>query len=387
MGKQPRIEGQCDAKFARVREVFLENFSTLGETGACLALTVDGRSVVDIWGGYTDSEHTQPWQRDSIANVFSTTKGLTAICAHRLADQGKLDLDAPVARYWPEFAQAGKDNLPVRYLLSHQAGLPAVSEFLPTEALYDWERMTSALAAQKPWWEPGTKHGYHALTYGWLVGEVIRRVSGKSVGTYFKEEVAGPLGLDAHIGLAAELDARVAPLMPPQLPDLSQMEMMSQVLADPEGVRAKTLLNPVLPPDVANRREWRAAEIPAANGHTNARALAKLYGVLADGGSRDGVTILSADAVNRAIEKQVDGPDAVMPLHTSIALGFFVSSPMEKLGPNGRPFGHGGMGGSMGFADPDARLGFGYVMNELHLGVWLIDPRVVKLIDAVYACL
>ena len=387
MATDIKVEGSCDSHFAALRDAFVENFQTLGETGAALALTVDRKPVVDIWAGHTDAARTQPWERDTIANVFSTTKGLTATCAHRLVDQGKLDLDAPVAKYWPEFAQAGKERLPVRYLLSHQAGLPAVSQPLSTEDMYDWNTMTNALAAQTPWWEPGTKHGYHALTYGWLVGEVIRRISGKSVGSYFRDEVAGPLGLDCHIGLAAQHDARVAPLLPPAMPSPEQLSMFAQALQNPESMLAKVVLNPPLPPDVANTREWRGAEIPSANGHTNARALARMYGVLACGGSSDGFRLLSKSAIDRAITEQVDGPDAVMPLHTRIALGFFLSTPTERLGPNRRAFGHGGMGGSMGFADPDARIGFGYVMNELHLGVWLIDPRVVRLIDALYRCM
>jgi CubicO group peptidase (beta-lactamase class C family) len=387
MQSELKIEGTCEARFAPVRDRFAENFSTFGETGAALALTLEGRPVLDIWAGHADAERTRPWKPDTIANVFSTTKGMTALCAHRLADQGKLDLDAPVARYWPEFARGGKAQLPVRYLLSHQAGLAAVRKPLALEAFYDWETMTKALAEETPWWEPGTRHGYHALTYGWLVGEVIRRVSGRSVGTYFREEIAAPLGLDCHIGLGAEHDTRVAPLQVGAMTQPEDNAMLVQALADPDSLLAKVMLNPMLPPDAVNTRDWRAAEIPAANGHTNARALARLYGALACGGRVDGVQLLSKEAIDRAIAVQVDGPDAVLPLHTTIGLGFFLSSPTERLGPNPRSFGHGGMGGSMGFADPDTGLGFGYVMNEMHLGLWLIDPRVVALIDAVYSCL
>ena len=175
---------------------------------------IDGKLVVDLWGGHSDKARTKPWTRDTLVNIYSTTKGLAAMCAHRLVDQGKLDLDAPVAKYWPEFAQAGKDKLPVRYLLSHRAGLPAVRKALPPEALYDWNTMTNALAAQEPWWVPGTKHGYHAITYGWLVGEVVRRASGKTLGTYFRDEIVTPLGLDAHIGLDAKHDSRTTNIIP-----------------------------------------------------------------------------------------------------------------------------------------------------------------------------
>ncbi len=383
----PHIEGTCDPRFNIVREAFAQNFATFGETGAALALTVDNVPVLDLWAGHTDAERSQPWQRDTMANVFSTTKGLTAVCAHRLVEQEKLDLDAPVARYWPEFAHKGKDSLPVRYLLSHQAGLPAVRRPLSLEDLFSWDTMTEALAEQEPWWEPGTRHGYHALTYGWLVGEVIRRVSGRTVGEYFREQIAKPLGLDTYIGLPEQLDTRVAPLLARSLPTAEQVALFAQAMQDPESMTAKVILNPMLPPDVANTRAWRGAEIPSANAHTDARSLARLYGALACGGSVSGYSILNAGTIRNASTLQVDGPDAVMPLHTTIALGFFLSTPDEPLGPNPHSFGHGGMGGSMAFADPDARLGFGYVMNEMHIGVWLIDPRVRTLIQAVYEAL
>src|SRR6204780_3835630 len=194
-----KTEGSCEPRFKRVREIFADSFENGIEVGAAVAAVVDGKTAFDLWGGYADKAKTRPWTRDTLVNVWSTTKGITSVCAHRLVDEGKLDLDAPVAKYWPEFAQAGKDQLPVRYLLSHRAGLPAVRKTLPPEALYDWNTMTSALAAQEPWWVPGTKHGYHAITYGWLVGEVVRRASGKTLGTYFRDEIVSPLGLDAHI--------------------------------------------------------------------------------------------------------------------------------------------------------------------------------------------
>ena len=379
-----RIEGTCDPRFAPVREAFAQNFSTLGETGAAVAVTLDGRSVVDLWAGHADAARTRPWERDTIVNVYSTTKGMTAICAHRLVDQGRLDLDAPVATYWPEFASGGKARLPVRYLLSHQAGLPAVSQSLQPAAMYDWDVMTAALAAQEPWWEPGTKHGYHAVTYGWLVGEVVRRISGKTVGTFFRDEVARPLDVDFHIGLAAEHDTRTAPLIPAPPPSAEDMNLLAEVLKDPEAMLFKVMFNPPILPEAVNTREWRAAEIPAANGHTNARALARVYGALACGGVLDGVRVLSRESIARALAAQAEGPDAVMPLYTRFGLGFMLSTPQEKMGPNPRTFGHGGMGGSLGFADPDAQLGFGYTMNEAHMGLWLVDPRATALISALY---
>jgi CubicO group peptidase (beta-lactamase class C family) len=386
MTAEPRIEGACDQRFETVREAFVKNFSTFGETGAAVAVMLDGRPVVDLWAGHVDAARTRPWERDTIVNVYSTTKGMTAICAHRLVEQGRLDLDAPVARYWPEFAQGGKAALPVRYLLDHRAGLPAIAQPLPPTAVYEWETMTAALAAQEPWWEPGAKHGYHALTYGWLVGEVVRRITGKSLGTFFREEVAGPLGVDFHIGLAAEHDARVAPMIAlPPTPE--QMDLMAEILKDADSMLAKVFVNPPILFDTANMREWRAAEVPAANGHTNARALARVYGALARGGALAGVRVLSSESIARALALQSDGWDAVLPLYTRFSLGFMLSTPDEKMGPNPRTFGHGGMGGSMAFADPDARIGFGYVINEMHTGIWLIDPRAAALIEAVYAAL
>jgi CubicO group peptidase (beta-lactamase class C family) len=207
-------DGVCDARFRGVREAFAGNFARHGEVGAAVAVTIESKPVVDLWAGHADATRTRRWARDTIVNVASATKGPTAICAHRLADRGLLDLDAPVAAYWPEFAQAGKAALPVHLLLSHRAGLPAIDKPLSTAALYDWDTMVGALAAQAPWWEPGTRHGYHTFTFGWLVGEVVRRITGKSLGGYWREEVAGPLGIDCHIGLDARHDARVAEFLP-----------------------------------------------------------------------------------------------------------------------------------------------------------------------------
>jgi len=387
MATQPRIEGICDRRFEPLREAFAENFVTYGETGAAVAVMRDGALVVDLWAGHVDTARTQPWERDTIANVYSTTKGMTAICAHRLVDQGRLDLDAPVSKYWPEFGQNGKAHLPVHYLLSHRAGMAAVRRQLPPTAAFEWDTMTTTLAEQEPWWEPGTKHGYHALTYGWLVGEVVRRISGKSLGTFFRDEVAQPLGVDFHIGLSEADDGRVAPLIPPPPPTAEQLDMLAEILRDPDSLLAKSLINPPILPETANTREWRAAEIPAANGHGNARALARVYGALAAGGTVDGTRVLSQASIERALGEQADGPDAILPLHTRFGLGFQLSTPYEKLGPNPRMFGHGGMGGSMAFADPDTGLGFGYVMNEMHTGIYLIDPRAAALSAALYSCL
>ena len=267
-------------KFNRVKDVFVENFEKRNEVGAAAAVMLDGKSVVDIWAGHAEREKTRPWTRDTLVNVYSTTKGVTAICAHRLADKGLLDIDAPVAKYWPEFAQAGKDKLPVRYLLSHKAGMAAVRKPLDDDALFNWNKMTTALAEQEPWWEPGTKHGYHALTFGYLVGEVIRRITGKTPGTYLREEIAGPLGLDLHIGLDAKDDARTGDMIAMPPPGPGEPNLFAEMMKNPESVTFKAFMNPPsgMRPGMVNTREWRAAEIPAANGHTTARSLANCTG-------------------------------------------------------------------------------------------------------------
>jgi CubicO group peptidase (beta-lactamase class C family) len=382
------IQGSCELKFNRVKDAFAASFENGEEVGSAVAITLDGKPVVDLWAGHADQEKTRPWTRDTIANVYSTTKGLIAICAHRLVDQGKLDFDAPVARYWPEFAQAGKDAIPVRWLFSHRAGVPAVRTELAPDALFDWDAMCTALAAQEPWWEPGTKHGYHALTYGWLAGEVIHRITGKTPGTYFHDELAKPLGLDAHIGLGAEHDARVANLIPSPPPPPGQPNLWAEVLQKPESMLAKAFANPktMLRPGLVNSREWRAAEIPGANGHTEARSLARLYGALSRGGEVDGYRVLSPEAIARCHVEQSCGLDEVLRIDTRFSLGFMMSLPEAEIGPNPRSFGHPGAGGSLGYADPDAKIGFGYVMNRMGTSI-LIDSRVTRLIDALYQSL
>jgi CubicO group peptidase (beta-lactamase class C family) len=389
MSTEPAVHGHCDPRFTRVRDAFLENFRTRDEIGAAVAITLDGEPVVDLWAGDADQARTQPWERDTIVNVYSCTKGMTALCAHRLVEEGRLDLDAPVAKYWPEFAQAGKAELPVRWLMSHRAGLPAVRALLPNEALYDWNAMTAALAAQEPWWKSGSAHGYHAVTFGWLVGEVVRRITGKSLGTYFRDEIATPLGADFHIGLAEEHHGRVGEMgmipmpMPGEGPQLGMV-----IMSDPEGVSARAFMNPPSMAFGVNNAPWRTAEIPGANGHANARAMARIYGVLARGGDQDGVHLLDAKSIARCHDEQSYGQDLVLHVRTRFGLGFMLSqdAPDTKFGPNPRGFGHPGAGGHLGFADPDARIGFGYVVNRMGPHI-LLDPRAVALIDATYAAL
>ena len=319
-----KIEGTCEPRFQRVKEIFADSFENGIEIGAAVAAVVDGKTVFDLWGGYADKAKTRPWTRDTLVNVWSTTKGITSICAHRLVDQGKLDLDAPVAKYWPEFAQAGKDKIPVNYLLSHRAGLPAVRKQLPADAYVNWPVMCAALAAQEPWWEPGKQHGYHAITFGYLVGEVIRRITGKTPGTYLREEIAGPLKLDVHIGVNASFDPRIAEIIaaPPPPPD--NPDQLARMSVDPESMMFKAIANPVpvVDPALTNSRAWRGAEVPAANGHTNARALATLYGALATGGELNGYRVLTPASIKRAHTEQANGPDLI--LGVNVAMGNWV---------------------------------------------------------------
>ncbi len=373
------VEGHCDARFAPIREIFENSFANGEELGAAIAFTLDGETVVDLWGGHRDQAQTQPWTRDTLVNVYSTTKGMTALCAHQLVERGLLDLDAPVAKYWPEFAQKDKGEIPVRWLLSHQAGLPAIRKLMTQDALYDWNTMATALAEQEPWWVPGTKHGYHALTFGHLVGEVIRRVSGKSVGTFFRDNVAGPLGADFHIGLAAEHDARTSDLfgsLAPPSPDKGgpvipgPLGQFMRDMTDPTTMAGAAFNNPPGRNDRVNTREWRAAEIPAANGHGTAGSLATIYGALARGGELDGVRLLQPASIELARTEQVFGPDAVLGgLPMRFGLGFMLRQDFMPISPNANAFGHPGAGGSIGMADPDAKVGFGYVTNKMKMGL------------------
>lgn len=381
------IHGACDQRFSAVRDAFAGNFEAGLEVGAAVAVMVDGEIVVDLWAGHADAAQTRLWERSTIVNLYSCAKGMVAACVHRLADQGRLDFDAPVATYWPEFAQAGKGSLPVRYLLDHTAGLPAVSKPLPPGSMFQWATMASALAEQEPWWEPGSQHGYHVLTFGWLVGELVRRISGKTVGAYFRDEIAGPLGADFHIGLAAEHDARTAEVILPDFAAADDSDPMVKAFRDPASMQYKTIFNPpdLFIPGLSNSRSWRAAEIPAANGHGDARSLARVYGALARGGELDGARVLSAAAIDRAIEEQASGIDAILNIPARWGLGFALTQEARPLGPNPRAFGHAGMGGSIGWADPDAGIGFGYAMNRLDAVMEAGDPRWPPLFDAVYA--
>ena len=376
---QTEVHGYCEKSFERVREAFAKNFAVENEVGASFAAMVDGEMVVDLWGGFADKAGTRPWGRDTLANVWSTTKAMTAICAHVLVDRGLLDVEAPVARYWPEFAQAGKGDIPVKWLLSHQAGLAGIVEPMPTEAWYDWERITAALAAQAPLWEPGTVSGYHGVTFGHLVGEVVRRISGRSLGTFFREEVALPLGADFWIGLPASEDHRVAEMVAPAMTLTGNVDPNDD---SPKAKMRRAMGNPPVSASMPAQRAWRAAEIPAVNGQGTARACAKVMGTLAQGGRSGYHRLMKEETVNAAIQEQVYGTDLQLgPMRWG--LGFMLASNEMPLSPNPRTFGHGGWGGSFAMADLDAKVSCGYVMNRMSGGT-VGDKRLGRLIRAVY---
>ncbi len=343
---------------------------------------VAGTPVVDLWGGWADEGRTRPWEHDTIACVFSCTKGLAAVALLVLVDRGVVDLDAPVATWWPEFAAAGKETLPVRYLLTHEAGLAALSRTLPFGSLSDWDLMTDALAAQQPWWEPGVGHGYHGVTFGHLVGEVVRRADGRSIGQFVRDEIAGPLGIDWFLGLPAPEEPRTAQ-MTIEYPGPGQRTFFSHW--GPDDLGPKAFGNP---PDCnliehTNTRAFRAAEIPAANGHATARALAGFYDALGHG------RLLTPSLVADAARPHVEGHDLVMDAPTRFGLGFEITDPPAafSFGPGARTWGHNGSGGSLGCFDPDADVAFGYVMNRMAWTERRDDVRWVPVFNALYAAL
>ncbi len=378
------IDGTCDGRFEPVRDAFIANFDSGQDVGASVSVVVDGQSVVDLWGGTQDgtldSPGSVPWERDTIINVWSTTKTMTALCALMLADRGQLDVHAPVSTYWPEFKAGGKEQVTVAHLLSHSAGLSGWQEHMEPADLYDWDLSCNRLAAQEPWWEPGTASGYHAITQGYLVGEVVRRIDGRSVGQFFAEEVAGPLDADFYIGTPAEHDHRVARVIPP--PPLDALIEG----ADPENLGVRTLTNPMLSAEQSWQVDWRRAEIPAAGGHGNARSVARAQSVLSNGGELDGVRLLSEAGCQLPLEEQVSGTDLVLGAPLRFGLGYGLMSEDVPLSPNQRAFFWGGWGGSVVVNDLDARMTVAYVMNRMGEGT-VGDVRGVGLVFAAYAAL
>jgi CubicO group peptidase (beta-lactamase class C family) len=373
------VQGFVRDGFENVRAAFEENLNSGADVGASFCATKDGETIVDLWGGYADAARTQAWQKDTIVNVYSTTKTMTALTALLLADRGQLDFDAPVARYWPEFAANGKERIKVSHLMSHSAGLSGWKEKISKDDLYDWEKATALLAAQAPFWEPGTAPGYHALTQGYLVGEVVRRITGRSVGTVFRQEIAEPLGADFWIGLPASEDGRVAELIPPPpggaVGNGAGMSDLAKNMAKNPGI------------DVAETktRAWRGAEIPAAGGTGNARSVAEIHAILANGGVAKEKRFLSEAGCRKVLELQVEGTDLVMNVPARFGMGFGLAGGMLPL-PNPNSIFWGGYGGSLVIIDMDARTTFGYAMNKM-IGTTTGDMRAFSLAMAMWDAL
>jgi CubicO group peptidase (beta-lactamase class C family) len=389
------VHGTCDERFDAVRDEFERNLAERGEIGASVCVTVDREVVVDLWGGVADPGTGRAWDRDTIGVVWSCTKGAVALCAHMLAARGELDLDAPVAEYWPEFAKGGKDAVTVRMALNHQAGVAALPEVVGEFALCDWDAVVTTLAEMDPLWEPGTRHGYHALVFGHLIGEIVRRVDGRTIGAFFRDEVATPLGLDFHIGLPESEEHRVAPNIPadPPAPDQPLPSFFMAGFTDPTSVAYKVVMHSggVLAPGAINCREYHAAEAPAFNGISNGRGLAGMYAALAN----DGGDLVPSDAVPAmSAVTSATAKDATLFVPTRWANGFMKGVDNHRLPPgendsvilSEEAFGHLGAGGSLGFADPRARMSFGYTMNKQGGGTGLED-RGQALVDAVYRTL
>jgi CubicO group peptidase (beta-lactamase class C family) len=392
-------EGTCKPGFERVAEAFAKNFDSKGEVGASVCLTVDGETVVDLWGGVADPKTGTPWTTDTVSIVFSCTKGATALCAHILASRGKLDLDAPVTELWPEFGKHGKEHVTTRMMLDHSAGVPALRAKVKDSGPYEWDYMTGLLADEAPFWPPGTRNGYHGFTFGWTVGEMVRRASGVSLGTFFRTEVAEPLGLDFWIGLPEEIEPRVAPIIPyVYKANEAKTPFMIDLGTKRDSIASLFFFNVgAWRTGGANTRLGHAAEIGAANGITNARGLAGMYAPLANGGGPlvDPTTLARMAEVSMATHD-----DATLRIPTRFALGFMKSMDNRKrslgaklFGPDvdsailgSAAFGHVGAGGSLGFADPAAGLSFGYTMNRMGPGL-LMNERGQALVDAAYLSL
>lgn len=383
------VHGTVEPGFEKVRDAFISNFDEAGEVGAGFAAHVHGELVVDIWAGLADRDTGRPWTQDTLQLVFSTTKGVAAICVGILVDRGAIDLDAPMAGYWPEFAAAGKGQLTVRQLMSHQCGLSALDAELSRNDILAVTPVVEALAAQAPLWEPLSGHGYHGLTYGWLVGELIARTDGRRINQFLQEEITGPLGVEMWIGLPDVEEGRASLLLdaPPPATAEEMAAMMAMMGPGTMGFRALTMGGAML--DLAgfapvwNSRAAHASEIPAANGITNARSLSAIYGatVAEVGGTR----LVSPETMADMTTEQVNGPDKCLVVDTRFATGFMLNSPVAPMLSDGA-YGHPGAGGSLGYADPTTGVGYGYLMNQMGRGI-AGDPRTIALTEALRACL
>jgi CubicO group peptidase (beta-lactamase class C family) len=386
------VSGRCDARFKGVADEFIRNFDERDEVGASVCVRVDGETLVDLWGGVAEGD--RPWQEDTIGIVFSCTKGATALCAHMLVSRGELEIDAPVARYWPEFARKGKEDATVKMMLDHSVGLPALRTPVKPGGCYDFDYMCELLADEEPFWKPGIRNGYHMINFGWTVGELVRRVSGRSLGTFFREEVCEPLGIEFWIGMPEEHESRVAPVIP-WLPQAGAEfgPFQQALIGDPESIQALSLMN--TGGFNPNSREAHAAEIGGAGGLSNARGLAGMYAPLSCGGSLGDVTLVDADTLSRMGEiSAATNEDATLLIPSRFALGFMKSMDNRRRASGDRDsavigskaFGHVGAGGSIGFADPDAAMSFGYSMNRMGQGI-LLNERGQSVVDAAYRAL
>jgi CubicO group peptidase (beta-lactamase class C family) len=391
------VQGHCDDRFAGVAEEFERNLAERGELGASVAVTVGGESVVDLWGGYADPERTRTWDKDTLCVAMSATKGATALAAHLLAGAGELDVDVPVATYWPEFAAAGKDRVLVRHLLNHQAGLPALRDPVPAGGFYDWDDVVGRLAAEAPFWEPGTRHGYHALTFGFLVGEVVRRITGRSLGRFVADEIASPLGLDLYVGLPERLTDRVARLVPPPDPQPGDPlpRFLVQALTEPDSIPGLVMLNNggYLVPGEWDSPAALAAELPASGGVMNARALAGMYRAIVHDRQVGRYSLDAEDIARMGAVQSAGSEDAVLASPGRWTLGYLKAGatpagvePEVVVSLSEEAFGHTGNGGSIGFADPGCDMSFGYVMNQMSAAMGL-GPTGQSLVDATYRAL
>jgi CubicO group peptidase (beta-lactamase class C family) len=375
------VQGTCDARFATVQEALRENLASREELGAAVAVRVEGRPVVDLWCGHGDGARTRAWREDTLVNVFSVGKALAGVCLLMLVSRGRLGLEDRVAEHWPEFAQSGKEQVTVHQLLGHRAGLAAIERQLPDDALYDWRQVTGALAAQEPWWEPGSAHGYHVHTFGFLVGELVRRVAGESIGSFLRREIAEPLAAEISFGLPPARRARRAEyVFDAGLPRRVQREGRAHV--DPH-LYERAYLNPpgATGLGTVNTTAWQDAELPSANLHADARSLVRVYDALLDPNGE----LIAPEILSEATAEVSVGTDRVLGRPSRFGLGFQLTQPERPLGLGRRGFGHFGAGGSVGFADPDARVAFAYVMNRG--GPQWQDPRNRALVDALYESL
>jgi CubicO group peptidase (beta-lactamase class C family) len=384
-GRPTPVNGMLEPQFEAVLEAFQENYRNEDEVGSAVSVVADGHTVVDLWGGWRDGARQREWQRDTLVCMMSVSKGITGMAFNILVDRGLVDVNAPVARYWPEFAQNGKQSLPVRYVLDHRAGLPVLVDRMWPGAIFDHQATCAALAKQAPLWEPGTVAAYHIHTQGFLLGEIIRRVTGKTVGQFIREAVAQPLRADFILGSMSEHDqARVAQVMPNMEARLFAAKEVEQ-----DTLRSKAFVqNPAEPwPVTLNSRPWREAEIASGNGHGNARGVARIYGAFARGGELDGVRLSSPASIEAMSTEQHNITELMQDRPYHQALGILLNTPAAVyMGPNPRAFGHHGIGGSIGFGDPDARIGFSYACNKMH-AVGTNGPRAARLINALYQCL